>query len=88
MILLDCVLGYVAAEDPAGDIAPAISEAKQIARKRSEHLTIVASVCGTELDHQGLEAQVNVLEEAGAIVFTSGFQAARFASGLVTGREE
>ena len=88
VILLDCVLGYVAAEDPAGDIAPAISEAKRIARKRSEHLTIVASVCGTELDHQGLEAQVNVLEEAGAIVFTSGFQAARFASGLVTGREE
>ena len=80
VILLDCVLGYVAAEDPAGDIAPAISEAKRIARKRSEHLTIVASVCGTELDHQGLEAQVNVLEEAGAIVFTSGFQAARFAS--------
>ena len=88
VILLDCVLGYVAAEDPAGDIAPAISEAKRIARKRSEHLTIVASVCGTELDHQGLDAQVNVLEEAGAIVFTSGFQAARFASGLVTGREE
>ncbi len=88
VILIDCVLGFVAAGDPGGEIAPAISEAKQIARKRGEHLTVVASVCGTELDHQGLEAQVNVLEEAGAIVFTSGFQAARFASGLVTGREE
>ncbi|MDA0264823.1 MAG: acyl-CoA synthetase FdrA [Chloroflexi bacterium] len=86
VLLLDCVLGYVAAEDPGGDIAPAISEARRIANLRSDHLCVVASVCGTELDHQGLAAQVRSLEEAGAIVFTSAFQAARFAARLVTER--
>jgi len=87
VILVDCVLGYVAAEDPGGDIAPAISEAKRIARQRGDHLSVVASVCGTELDPQEMGAQVQSLEEAGAIVFTSGYQAARFAAGLIDGRE-
>lgn len=87
VILLDCVLGYVAAEDPAGDIAPAIREAKRTAKQRGHHLSIVVSVCGTELDYQGLDSQINLLKEAGATVFTSGFQAARFASQLISGRD-
>ena len=88
VLLLDCVLGFVTAEDPAGDIAPAIAEAKRIAQQRGDNLSVVVSVCGTELDHQGLETQVHSLEEAGAIAFTSAFQAARFAAQLVTGRGE
>ena len=83
VILLDCVLGHVAAEDPGRDIASSISKARLTAQQRGEHLSVVASVCGTELDQQGLNAQVQALEEAGAVVFTSGFQAARFAAGLV-----
>ena len=85
VILLDCILGYVAADDPGGDIAPAILEAKRTARQRGDHLSVVVSVCGTELDNQGLDAQINLLEQAGAIVFTSAFQAARFALQLVSG---
>ena len=88
VILLDCVLGYVAAEDPGGDLAAAISDARSIAKRRGENLSVVASVCGTELDNQGMEAQVRVLEEAGAIVFASAFQAARFAAQLVIGEEQ
>jgi len=88
VLLLDCVLGFVAAEDPGGDIAPAIAEAKRTAQQRGDSLSVVVSVCGTELDIQGLDAQVHSLEEAGAIVFTSAFQAARFAAQLVTGRNE
>jgi hypothetical protein len=87
VILLDCILGYVAAENPAGDIAPAVLAAKRTAQERGDNLIVVASVCGTEIDQQGLESQVNLLEEAGAIVFTSGFQAARFAAQLVSGRD-
>ncbi len=87
VILLDCILGYVAADDPGGDIAPAILEAKRTARQRGDHLSVVVSVCGTELDNQGLDAQINLLEQAGAIVFTSAFQAARFALQLVSGRD-
>ena len=87
VILLDCILGYVASDDPAGDIAPAISGAKRTANQRGDHLSVIVSVCGTDLDHQGLDDQIDLLEEAGAIVFTSGLQAARFAAQLVTGRD-
>jgi len=80
-------LGYVAAEDPGGDIAPAISEAQRIAKQRGDALIVVVSVCGTELDSQGLDSQVDILEKAGAIVFKSGFQAARFAAALITERD-
>jgi succinyl-CoA synthetase alpha subunit len=88
VLLLDCVLGFVAAEDPAGEIAPAIVEAKRTAQQRGDNLSVVVSVCGTELDYQGLGAQVSALEEAGAIVFTSAFQAAGFAVRLVTGKDK
>jgi FdrA protein len=87
VLLLDVILGYVASKDPGGDIAPAIIEAKGIASQRGDHLTVVCSVCGTDGDYQGLEGQMNALKDAGAIVFTSGFQAARFASDLVAGRD-
>ena len=85
-ILLDCILGYVAADDPAGDIAPAISEARRTAQQRGDHLSVIVSVCGTDLDQQGLDTQIDSLEAAGAIVFTSGLQAARFAAQIVSER--
>jgi succinyl-CoA synthetase alpha subunit len=87
VLLLDCVLGYVAADDPGGDIASAISEAQRIAKQRGDALIVVVSVCGTELDSQGLDSQVDILEKAGATVFKSGFQAARFAAALIKGRD-
>lgn len=83
VLLLDCILGYVAARDPGGEIAPAIMEARRIASDRGDHLTVVCSVCGSEDDYQGLDTQVSALEEAGAIVFTSALQAAQFASQVV-----
>ena len=87
VLLLDCVLGYVAAEDPGGDIAPAISEAIRIAKKRGDDLSVVVSICGTELDAQELGGQVDTLHRAGATVLMSGFQAASYAAALVAGRE-
>jgi succinyl-CoA synthetase alpha subunit len=87
VLLLDCILGYVAAEDPAGDIAPAIRTAKDVASERGDHLIVVCSVCGVEDDRQGLAGQVDALKDAGAIVFTSGLQAARFASQVVSDRD-
>jgi FdrA protein len=86
VLLLDCVLGYVAAEDPGGDIAAAISEAIRKAKQRGDNLSVVVSICGTELDAQGLGDQVEALERAGATVLMSGFQAASYATALVTGR--
>src|SRR5262249_60354380 len=57
VILLDVVLGYGAHVDPAGALAPAIAEATRAAAKSGRSLAVVASVCGTPADPQGLEDQ-------------------------------
>ncbi len=88
VILLDCILGYVASDDPGGEIAPVIAQAKRTAKQRGDELSVVVSVCGTELDHQGMDQQVAVLEQAGATVFKSGLQAAEYAVQLVSERTQ
>ncbi|HVG11186.1 MAG TPA: acyl-CoA synthetase FdrA [Thermoanaerobaculia bacterium] len=60
IILLDVVLGEGAHADPAGELAPVISEIK------AEVLVIVI---GTDEDPQGLAVQIETLEKAGARVF-------------------
>lgn len=64
-ILLDVVLGEGAHPDPAGELAPAITAAKQAGKK------VVAIVVGTDADPQGLIAQIEQLAAAGATVFSS-----------------
>ena len=83
VLLLDFVLGYNASPDPVGELLGAIVEAKQWAQEHEGALTVVASVCGTDGDPQGLDRQMRALEENGVIVFRSSAQAARFASALV-----
>ena len=83
VILLDFVLGYGASPDPAGGLAPAIRDAKEHARREGRALSVVASVCGTEDDPQGLDVQERVLTDAGAVVLESAAAAARFALELV-----
>ena len=73
VILLDVVLGHGAHPDPAGELLPAIE------RARRQGVAVVASVCGTEGDPQGLSGQVAVLRRAGVIVMPSNAQAARLA---------
>jgi FdrA protein len=79
VLLLDIVLGYNAASDPAGDLAEAITSAHQLASENGRHLAVVASVCGTDLDPQGLAAQEEALRSIGVHVFPSNVQASRYA---------
>ena len=74
IILLDVVLGYGAHADPVGELAPAIAAA------RTRGVAVVASVCGTEGDPQGLTAQTEALRRAGVNVMPSNAQAARLAA--------
>jgi FdrA protein len=60
IILLDVVLGEGAHADPAGELAPVISEIDA---------EVLAIVIGTDEDPQGLEVQIETLEKAGARVF-------------------
>lgn len=83
VLLLDFILGYNASTDPAGDLVDAITQAQHIARARGDELIIVASVCGTEGDPQGLNRQIKLLRDAGVIVLSSSAQAARVAGMIV-----
>ena len=79
VILLDVVLGYGAHPDPAGELVSAIDGA------RARGVAVIASVCGTDADPQGLARQSDTLRRAGVIVMPSNAQAARLAA-LVAAR--
>jgi len=86
VLLLDVILGYNAASDPAGDLAHAISAAKKNASRAGRYLSVVASICGTDGDPQGLDRQERILQESGAAVFPSNVQAAGFARDIILRR--
>jgi FdrA protein len=87
VVLLDVILGYGADEDPAATLAPAIAEAREVARQAARDLAVVISLCGTRADPQGFDRQAGLLHEAGASVYLSNAAAARRAVALAQGRQ-
>jgi len=83
VILLDLVLGYGAHPNPAGELAPAIAQARAEAEQAGRYLEVVAVVTGTDQDPQNLDAQAQQLEVAGARVETNNEAAARYVGQLV-----
>jgi succinyl-CoA synthetase alpha subunit len=83
VLLLDVVLGYGAAPDPAGDLVDAL---KQVEQEADGEIPIVASVCGTEADPQDFERQVKTLEEAGVLVMPTSSRATTMALELAGAR--
>lgn len=77
VLLLDVVLGYGSHPDPAGELCVAIEVARRAA---DEHLVVIASVCGTPSDPQGLATQIDKLRAARVIVAPTNAQAARLAA--------
>lgn len=82
VLLLDVVLGYGAHPDPAGALAPAIADAMALAASAGRHLLVVASVCGTDADPQGLDRQERILAQAGVILESSNARAAMLAASI------
>jgi FdrA protein len=76
VILLDVVLGHGAHPNPAGELAPAIAAV-------GDDVVVVVSLVGAKADPQDLTEQAEALQAAGAHVFTSNAQAARFACDLI-----
>jgi FdrA protein len=79
VILLDVVLGYGSHPDPAAEIVPVLKKIK----KKIGSPVIVASVCGTDEDPQGLERQEAALRDAGVLLTESNAAAARLAGAIV-----
>ena len=74
VIVLDVVLGTGSHPDPAGPLVDALRATAGASRP-----TIVASVCGTELDPQDYAAQRRALEAAGVFVADSNADAVEVA---------
>ncbi|MCI0709247.1 MAG: acyl-CoA synthetase FdrA [Chloroflexi bacterium] len=84
VILLDVVIGYGAHDNPAQVIGETIRHARTQAAEQRRYLAVVAHVCGTQQDFQGLLRQEAMLREAGALVLPTNAQAARVAAAIVT----
>lgn len=83
VILMDVVLGYGSNPDPAGELIPAINEARKIAEEAGRHLIFAASVCGVNEDPQNAEEQTKKLRDAGVIVLPSNARASRFVADIM-----
>jgi FdrA protein len=79
VVLLDVVLGYGANPDPALELAPVIRSLTDAGA------AVVANLCGSQTDPQGLEYQASQLHKAGAAVFLSNAAAATRAAELAGG---
>jgi FdrA protein len=75
-LLIDVVLGRGAHPDPASHMAQAI---ESLRARRTSPITVIATLCGTERDPQGLTAQTERLRAAGAVVTRGPAHAARLA---------
>jgi Bacterial FdrA protein. len=64
LIMMDVMLGYASNADPAGAIINTVNQSKSVP-------PIIAHVCGTEQDPQGLNVQSEKLKSSGINVFTS-----------------
>ncbi|MDO9514290.1 MAG: acyl-CoA synthetase FdrA [Elusimicrobiota bacterium] len=71
VILLDCTLGWGCHNDPAGELAEAIAEAKKI----NPGIIFITPITGSYGDPQDYNAQQKKLEEAGALVYHTNRQA-------------
>jgi FdrA protein len=82
------VLGYGCHADPGGVMAASIREASAIAQAEGRSVTFVGSICGTDLDPQGLASQEATLRDAGAMLLPSNARAVRTALALIAAQKE
>jgi FdrA protein len=87
VILIDVELGYGSNDDPAGQLVPAIQQAKALAKETGRNLSVVASVIGTEEDFQGLARQEKALADAGTLIVPSNAQATRISALIASGEK-
>jgi FdrA protein len=85
-ILFDVVLGFGSHDDPARELAQALSDAHAAARAQGRTLALIGHVCGTDGDPQDKAAQVRQLEAVGALIVGSNVEAALLAAHLAAQR--
>ncbi|MGF2069805.1 MULTISPECIES: acyl-CoA synthetase FdrA [Enterococcus] len=86
VLLLDFEIGYGSHENPVGESLETLIKAKKIAEENNRYLPIVAYVCGTDNDKQGLAEQENKLREIGVFIANSNEMASKTA-GMIANKE-
>ncbi len=85
VILFDLILGHSAVHpDPVGTIEETLRHIMKTSKAEGRPICMVASVCGTDLDPQGLEKQTIRLQNLGVKVLQSNCRAALLAGLIVT----
>ncbi|MDF0606497.1 acyl-CoA synthetase FdrA [Neisseriaceae bacterium TC5R-5] len=87
VLLFDVVLGYGASMDPVAELLQVLAKANAEAARQQRQLLYIAHVCGTELDPQSRQQQVQALQQAGVIVADSNVQAAQLAAQIIQSRQ-
>ncbi|MDR1828193.1 MAG: acyl-CoA synthetase FdrA [Methylobacteriaceae bacterium] len=83
VILLDVVIGFGAAPDPAGELAQVVEKARALAAADGRTLIVIGFVCGTEKDPQSLSSQRQKLENAGLLLCESNAGAVALAGAIL-----
>ena len=86
VVMLDFVLGYGSHPDPAGSTVPMLRRMSASAAEHGRHIAILATVCGTDRDPQGLYNQVRTLRDIGAVVTCSSTATVRNAARLLNAK--
>ena len=84
VVLLDLVLGYGSHTDPGASLAETVRDATTLASQDGRHLVVIASVCGTEQDPQGLARQKRLLADEGVVLAASNAEASRLAGMIIS----
>jgi FdrA protein len=86
VILFDVVLGFGAHDNPAEELVETMAEAQQIADADQRRIIFVGFLCGTKQDPQNLNAQTQILRNAGTLLASSNAEAVRMAINIVKSR--
>lgn len=84
VILFDLLFGHGIHQDPVGAIAKTLKTIRDKGKDEGRYVSIVASLCGTDLDTQNVESQKKRLQELDVLIADSNAKAA-ILSGMILG---
>jgi succinyl-CoA synthetase alpha subunit len=84
VILFDLLFGHGIHKDPVGAIEGTLMAIREKGKKEGRYVSIVASLCGTDLDTQGVDGQKKRLQDLGVLVAASNAKAA-ILGGMIIG---
>ena len=88
VIYLDFLLGYALHPDPASVMSKVICEEKERAKKEGRNLTVIATICGSDLDPQDFDKQAEILRKSGVIIADTNVKAVNLAMKIIKGTED